>query len=392
MTVSVRPRTKLLATLLAACVVAATPAVTTSRPEVLPEFSSVAVQPTSFVTDILYDLGDVGNATTNGALIAADLVLGMNFYIDNTDFGSGVPFNPAFAALIALQQPDQIGSLLSYVVQLYSNPAESFTALSTYPWYFKSFVLEQYANVLPAPLSQAVVDAINGVAEGINNVLKALPDPAAARNSMADLYSTDLGNAVYAAQAAIQAPVQIVGDFAYWASYVPGDVEASFESALRDPSEIPGLLSYLAYTVLDPDLGDGLLGNIAASIDRPLLYLPGPIGGPAGLAANAYNSFVDGVNYLLASVLPTPVTPTPFASTFAAAAPAVASKAVEQQQVSDSKPQAIAGAKSTSAPSANTGADDVKAAGHLDKVKAKASKAKAAGATSKGHAKAHAAG
>lgn len=328
------------------------------------------MRPASVITDLLYNLGDVGNATTNAALIAVDAAVGLNFYMDNSDYGAGVPFNAAFAALTALTRPDEIGSLVSYVAQLYGNPAESFTTFYTYPWYFKDYVLEQYANVLPAPLGQAVNDAVNDFAERLNGVLSALPDPSAAAGEMANLYNTDLGRAVYAVQAGIVLPVNVVADLAYWASYVPADVEASFESAIQNPSEIPGLISYLAYTVVDPDLGEGLLGNIAYALHRPLVYLPGPIGGSTGLAENAYQGFVDGVNNLLTTLLPPPVVPTPFPTSSAAptsAAPALTRNTVAQQQV----------------PGANTDGDGAKAARHPEKAKSKAAKDGAAAASTK---------
>jgi hypothetical protein len=90
-----------------------------------------------------------------------------------------VPFNPLFAALTALQDPSQIGSLLSYVAQLYVNPSYNYPNY-TYPWYFNDYVLQPLAGWLPSPLGPAIANAVNGVADGINDAFSALPDPTAA--------------------------------------------------------------------------------------------------------------------------------------------------------------------------------------------------------------------
>jgi hypothetical protein len=114
---------------------------------------------------------------------------------------------------------------------------------------------------------------------------------------------------------------------------VPGDLEATVESAIQDPTEIPGLLSNLVYNVLDPNLGSGLLGNLARDIAKPFFYLPSPIGESApgaqdGLAWNLYNGFVDTVSNLLSN-LPAPITPTPFPSAAAAASATPVAAAVK---------------------------------------------------------------
>jgi hypothetical protein len=77
MAVSVRPRTKLLAALLAAGVVGATPAVIVpDHDDSLPAVSTAAVRSASVVTDILYTLGDVVNSGANATVIAVDAALG----------------------------------------------------------------------------------------------------------------------------------------------------------------------------------------------------------------------------------------------------------------------------------------------------------------------------
>ncbi|KAA0110782.1 hypothetical protein [Mycolicibacterium sp. P1-5] len=327
MSIAARPHTKLAAALMTAGVIAAAPAAVGVTPETTLALSNIAVRNTSVVTDVLYNFGDVVNAVTNAAVIATDAVVGLNFYTDDSDFGQGVPWNPVFAALAAAQNPAAIGSVLSYIAQLYLNPSYN-NPNYTYAWFANDYVLQQLADLLPAPLSTTVSGAINGLADGINDAFANLPDPAAAVNSLAAMYSTVPGRLVYAVQSTLGLPVFLAADVAYWAAYVPGDLEATAESAIQNPTQIPGLLSNLVYNVFDPNLGSGLLGNLARDIAKPFFYLPSPIGESApgvqdGLAWNLYNGFVTAVDGLLSN-LPAPITPTPFPSAAAAASAASA--------------------------------------------------------------------
>jgi hypothetical protein len=328
MTVSVRPRTKLLASLLAAGVVAATSAVTVPGHDALPALSNAAVRPASFITDTLYSLSDAVDAATAAAEIAVDAGLGLNYYWNGSDIGVGVPFNPLFAAAIALQNPSQIGSVLSYVTQLYTNPSWNDYPYYTYPSYFNSIVLQPLANLLPAPIGPAIVDALNNVADGINTAFQnALPDPTAAVDAMAALYDTTAGRLAYSTQLGIAAVPYVIAGAAYWAGYLPALVEASVESALAHPADIPGLVSNLIYYTVDP--WSGLLSNLTYPFANAAYYAPSPIGYTGtsdGLVWSAYTSLNDGFESLLNSVLPTPIEPTPFASA-AAAAPKTAAPA-----------------------------------------------------------------
>jgi hypothetical protein len=93
---------------------------------------------------------------------------------------------------------------------------------------------------------------------------------------------------------------------AYYLGYLPADLEATFESAIQNPSEIPGLVSNLAYGLLSPDYG--LLGDLLYYATAPLTTLPGPIG---DLATAIVQGISVGINDLL-SLLPDPISPTPF--------------------------------------------------------------------------------
>ncbi|AKK25933.1 hypothetical protein AB431_03575 [Mycobacterium sp. EPa45] len=274
----------------------------------------------SFVTDALYGAGDVVSAVAEAVSIGTDLALGLNYYWDDSDFGAGVPVNPVFLAAAALQNP---GSAVSYLAQLLLNPSDNY-ANYTYPWYFKTAVVDPLVALLPTALASAVSNAVNGVADGINDAFGALPDPTAAVTALADMYSTPAGRAVYAVQNAIALPVTLLTAVTYYLAYLPASVEATAESAIQNPAEIPGLLSKLVYNALDPDLYDGLLGNLSYNLIKPALFLPAPIGESSlgahdGLAWNLYDGFATAVNGLL-SRLPAPITPTPFAAAAAAAA------------------------------------------------------------------------
>lgn len=83
------------------------------------------------------------------------------------------------------------------------------------------------------------------------------------------------------------------------------------------------------YDALDPNLYDGLLGNLSYNLLKPLFFLPAPIGESGfgmqdGLAYSVHQGSATAVSGLL-SYLPTPITPTPFPSP-AAAAPAAAKR------------------------------------------------------------------
>lgn len=92
----------------------------------------------------------------------------------------------------------------------------------------------------------------------------------------------------------------------------PVNVEASIESAISDPRQIPGLISNLAYGLLSPDANVGLPGKLLNNAVDPLTWLPAPIGfgspTAVGLTNQVWAAISDVVNRVLAS-LPTPVTP-----------------------------------------------------------------------------------
>lgn len=323
MSVNARPHTKFAAALLAAGMVATAPAVVGAGPETLPALSNIEVRTTSFVSDVLYNLGSVASAPIAAVEIATELALGLNYFWDDSDFGWGVPINPVFLASAFIKNP---GSALSYLLQTYLNPSDYYadpsnpsTYYYSYPWSVKAGVLDPVVNVLPGPLAAAISGAINNFANGINDAfLKYLPDPTPTVSHMWEQYNTPIGRLIYAAQFAIALPVTLGVTVGYYLVRLPYDLEATIESAIQKPGEIPGLISNLVHSAVDPDLEAGLLGTMTYNLLKPLFFLPAPIGESGfgvkdGIAYAVYQTFANAVNGLL-DTLPAPITPTPFPS------------------------------------------------------------------------------
>ena len=299
MNATIRPLpTKLAAAFLAAGVIS-TGALIAPDKAPLPVVSA-DVANASVITDALYRLGD---AVAGGAW----------GYAITSEAGSSLPFDVATAFAIAAQNPTLSPSLLSWLVNRYVNPADDYPYW-TYPWSLKVDSIEVIAGALPFPLGPddlsqgAIIDAANAIANAINGFLGGvLPDPTGGADATDAFWATDIGKTVVAANLAVTAPVWALYNTAYYLGYLPADLEATFESAIQNPAEIPGLLSNLVYGLVS---STGLVGDLINTFASPLIALPGPIG---VLADNVAESLKAGIDNLL-SVLPTPITPTPFPS------------------------------------------------------------------------------
>ena len=299
MNATIRPLpTKLAAAFLAAGVIS-TGALIAPDKAPLPVISA-DVANASVITDALYRLGDVVAGGAYG-------------YAITQDAGSSLPFDVATAFAIAAQNPTLAPSLLSWFVNRYANPSYDY-GYFTYPSDFREYSLEVVAGALPFPLGPAgadpglIVNAANAIAEAVGGFLGGvLPNPAGGLAATDAFWATDIGKTVVAANLAVTAPVWALYSTAYYLGYLPADIEATFESAIRNPTEIPGLLSNLVYGLV---ASDGLVGDLIWNFSAPLRALPGPIG---VLADNVVASLNAGIDNLL-SVLPTPISPTPFPS------------------------------------------------------------------------------
>jgi hypothetical protein len=300
MSVSVRPQTKLAAALVAAGVVSAAVVVNMpARPTI-----SVDVGCASAVTDALYSLG-------KGTEVLSSLV---GIHVDAT---ISLPFEATLAVMAAAQNPELSPNVLSYLVQRFVNPAVG-PPITAYPWETEQ-TAALVASLLPYPLGPSatepglVLEAARDFADLFNDVLGRLPDPLPGFDAVqAVMNDTVLGGAVVAGQLAVRAPLYMAWNTANYLGNVPVNLEATLESAIATPNQIPGLVSNLVYGLLSPDAKVGLLGQLLNNAVDPATWLPAPIGfgsnAAVGLANQARDAITAAVNGFL-SMLPAPVTP-----------------------------------------------------------------------------------
>jgi hypothetical protein len=295
--------TKLAAAVLAAGVVTTTSVANLPESQRLPTVS-IAVANASAVTDALYGLGDgVGFLTSM-----------VGIHVDAT---VSLPFEATLVALAAAQDPTVAPNVLSYLVQRFVNPAVG-DPIHAYP-YDTEQAFAVLAALFPYPLGPSatepglVNEARLAFAAAFNSVLGQLPDPIPGYDAVRDVMTnTVLGGTVVAAQLAARAPLYMAWNIANYLGYLPANLEATFESAIADPGQIPGLTSNLVYGLLSPDPKVGLFGQLLDDVVHPLTWLPAPIGQStnptAGLANDIRTAINDTTNGIL-SVLPAPVKP-----------------------------------------------------------------------------------
>jgi molybdopterin-guanine dinucleotide biosynthesis protein A len=290
-----RPQTKFAAALVAAGVVTAASLVAVPENRSLPVLN-IDVAKASVITDALYGLGNAIDGVDSGVLWAS---VG----------GLSLPFEASTVIALAAQNPSIAPNLLSYLVQRYVNPSDNFSWV-TYPWLIKTESIEPLAALLPSPLSDDIISAVNGIADAINDALAGLPSADPGGDAVVDFLATDIGRTFNAVNLAVTVPAYVLSNIVSYLGYLPADLEATLESAIQDPSEIPGLASNLLNLLLSPDPNVGLLGILLQNVSDPLTTLPGPIG---ELANNTVTAISDSIDNLL-SLLPPPISPTPFPS------------------------------------------------------------------------------
>lgn len=286
--VSVRPQTKFAAALVAAGVVSAASIVGVPEYRGLPAITT-DVANASVVTDVLYGLGDAVNAVAAGVTIALDGAFSL-------------PFDALTAIAAAAQNPTLSPNVLSWLVQRYVNPSASYMPY-TYAWDIRAYSIEPLAELLPNPFGPAIINAVEQISNAIGAALSHLPSSAPGVDATDAFWGTDIGRTLAAVNYAVTAPVWMLYNTVYYLGYLPADLEATFESAIRNPSEIPGLVSNLVYGLLSPSYG--LLGGLLDAAARPFDTLPGPIG---ELASSVFTAISDTVDHLL-SRLPDPISP-----------------------------------------------------------------------------------
>jgi hypothetical protein len=256
----------------------------------------------SALTDFLYGIGDAVNSASYGLSLSLAAPIRL-------------PFDALAAIAVATQAPESVRpALLSWLVQKYVNPAPSPTPipipgfdneLFTYPEAFLNGAAIPLAELLPAWLGPRIVYGLNQISAAINAAFDGAANPLIGQAGADEFYASDIGRVVLAANQAIAAPAWALYDTAYYLGYLPADLEATFESAIRNPSDIPGLVSNLAWDLMS---SYGLVGSLLYTFTAPLMTLPGPIG---ELATNFYNTVTDGLDNAL-SLLPDRVPLNPF--------------------------------------------------------------------------------
>ena len=304
MTASVRLMpTKLAAAALAAGVVATGVSIGAAE-RAVPTIEAKVV-PTSLITDALAGAGWIVDGLAGSVAIPIEALVSL-------------PFDALTAIAISVQRPDYAPSVLSWLVNRYANPAESYPYY-TFPWDFKANAIGNIAFGLPYPVGPSATQPglINGIADGIANVIGAalggLPDPATGVAATDAFWATTPGRILTSLNNVPLAPVWAAWDVVDYVGFLPYNVAATIEAAIKTPQEIPGLLSNLVYGLLGSDTEGGLAGNLIGDLSYPLTTLPGPVGQFAtALVANIQQ----GLDNLLAN-LPMPVPPA-LASTAAA--------------------------------------------------------------------------
>lgn len=312
--VAVHPCTKISAVLLAAGVVVATPSIVSSPHQVPPVLSSVAVRPASVITNTLDSLGDLADVGIEAVVLPVDAL-------------TLLPLYTIAAAAEALQKPSLIPTLLSGLVQMYTNPG-----VAGYPEEFISSVFGGLANLFPYPLGPKSVGTATGLLWSdltgteitIGKLFSGLADPTAGDQAMGNFISKTVpGELLAAISLLIPSVAGVAAESLSWLGHLPGLLEATAESAIRNPAQIPGLLSNLVHSALG---STGLLAGVAYELAAPLTSLPAPVG---TWVSNVVKGFISGVTTILNKLFPVPVTPKPFAAVVvppksAAAAPVTA--------------------------------------------------------------------
>jgi hypothetical protein len=300
MTISVRPHTRFAAALVAAGVVSAASVVNMPAHPTM----SLGVANASAITDALSSFG-------KGVEVATSLV---QIHVDAT---ISVPFEATLALMAAAQNPTLAPNVLSYLVQRFVNPAVG-PPITAYPWETEQAVA-LLASLLPYPLGPSATDQglINqgrfAFADVFNSVLGQLPDPLPGFEAVQTVMNdTVLGGAVVAGQLAARAPLYMAVNIVNYLGNLPVNLEATLESAIASPNQIPGLISNLVYGLLSPNASVGLFGQLLNNAVDPFTWLPAPIGYGSATDTGQANQLRDAITGALGgflSMLPAAVTP-----------------------------------------------------------------------------------
>jgi hypothetical protein len=300
MSVSVLPQPKFAAALMAAGVVSA------ASVGGMPAHPTIAVDvaAASAVTDTLYGLGDGVGFLSSMVGIHVDAAISL-------------PFEATLAVMAVAEHPELAPNVLSYLVQRFVNPAVG-PPIAAYPWETEQ-AFAVLATLLPYPLGPSATEpglvnqARLAFADVFNSVLGQLPDPMPGYDAVQDVMNdTVLGGTVVAGQLAARAPLYMAWNTVNYLGHLPANVEATLESAVATPDQIPGLASNLVYGLLSADARVGLVGQLLDNAAGPFTWLPKPIGqstNPKVGLANEIRIVIDEATNGILSVLPKPLKP-----------------------------------------------------------------------------------
>jgi hypothetical protein len=269
---------------------------------------TIAVEQKALINDLLNGFAAVSDAT--GATIANAL----SFIGDEPNFAA------RWVQALA-QNPELAASIASWVVT-----AELLDFVGI-PDPLITTVAGQLPPQLGQPIAQAYLDLLNFIDPGRLGGL--LPDPT---DGMDAVNSAVLPPLIDNLTTAFAQAFDSVGD-SIWGALIlvgqtPNTLLSVAQSAITDPADIPGLASYLAYSLINPFSNPEPIDSIYSLAIEPLIdgvidIAPPPVGGAAGLVA-AVKTSLDNVLTAILDALPAPVIPSPFVSPFTAPAQDVA--------------------------------------------------------------------
>ncbi|OBF27038.1 hypothetical protein A5724_02995 [Mycobacterium sp. ACS1612] len=270
---------------------------------------TIAVEQKAFVNDLLDAFALVADATGET--------------ISNAIYFVGV--EPNFEARWAqalIQNPGLVASIASGVVTL-----ELLDLLG-----IPSPLIGALTSLLPAQLGQPIADAYDALFEFIDpgRLGGLLPDPTDGINAinaallppLVDSFTNGIVTAFDSVGVSIWGGLGFVGQ-------APNALLSVAQSAIADPGDIPGLASFLAYSLINPFSNPVPIDSVYSLAIEPLIdgvintAVP-PIGGLVAAVKNG----LDGALTAVLNALPAPVAPSPFVSPLRAPANDVSSAEV----------------------------------------------------------------
>src|SRR5689334_18906356 len=196
-------------------------------------------------------------------------------------------------------------------------------------------LINTITGLLPPVLGQPIADAYAAIFQFIDpgRLGGVLPDPTAGINAInAAVLSPLVDNLTNGFLTAVDSVGVSIWGGLMFAGQAPNTLLSVAQSAINTPADIPGLASYLAYSLINPFSNPVAIDSIYSLAIEPLIdgviktAVP-PIGGVVAAVKNG----LDGALTAVLNALPAPVFPSPFVSPLAAQAKEVSSIEVVDQ-------------------------------------------------------------